>query len=456
MQTRKRCVFGRENFVVRITYVKPHSRAHRARILANDNLISINGREINDVLDYRFFLAESSVTLKLCRDGEDYEVTIRKSQYDDIGLDFETPLMDEKQSCRNKCIFCFIDQLPDGMRKTLYFKDDDSRLSFLHGNYITLTNLQNRDIDRIIEMHISPINISVHTTNPDLRVKMMHNKRAGEVLSYIKRLADAGIGLCGQIVLCKGINDKDELERSMKDLAAFFPAMQSVSIVPAGLTKFREDLFPLEQFTQSEACAVIDQVDRFAGQMKKEHGVRMFYCADELYLKAARPLPDESYYDGYPQIDNGVGMITSLFSEFCDELEYIDDYLKHFIAPRHVSVATGVAAYDAISSMAKKLELLIPGLKIDVHKIINNFFGESITVSGLLTGKDICEQLQGRDLGDALFFPGNALRSDGDLFLDDMSPEELSEILKVPCYPSGESGSDFVCDMLGFEPNDQY
>ena len=439
--------------MVKITHVDKGSRADAAGILAGDNLISINEREICDVLDYRFFLAERSVTLKIGRENEIFDVVIKKQQYDDIGLDFETPLMDKKHSCENKCVFCFIDQLPKGMRKTLYFKDDDSRLSFLHGNYITLTNLHDKDIDRIIEMHISPVNISVHTTNPELRVKMMHNKRAGEVLSYMKRLADAGISLCGQIVLCKGLNDGEELDRSMRDLSELFPAMQSVSIVPAGLTRFREKLFPLEGFTKEESAAVIEQVDKFAKTFEEKNGSRMFFCSDEFYLKAELPLPEESYYEGYPQIENGVGMITSLMTEFKDELNYLDEYLENFNPPRHISIATGVAAYDTIKSMAVELEARIEGLQVDVYKIINRFFGETITVSGLLTGKDISEQLSGKDLGDMLIFPANALRADGDLFLDDMSPEELSQKLGVPTSPSRDGGEGFICDVLGVEHN---
>ena len=437
--------------MVRIVSVDKHSRAESAGIKAGDNLIMINGREICDVLDYRFFLAERHIVLRLSREGEKFEVTIKKQTYDDIGLDFETPLMDKKHSCENKCVFCFIDQLPKGMRKTLYFKDDDSRLSFLHGNYITLTNLHDKDIDRIIEMHISPVNISVHTTNPELRVKMMHNKRAGEVLSYMRRLADAGISLCGQIVLCKGLNDGHELDRSMRDLSELFPAMQSVSIVPAGLTRFREKLYPLEGFTKEESAAVIDQVDRFAKEFEAKNGSRMFFCSDEFYLKAERELPEESYYEGYPQIENGVGMITSLMTEFRAELDYLDEYLEGYASPRRVSVATGVAAYDTIKAMAVELEARIEGLQIDVYKIINNFFGETITVSGLLTGKDISEQLAGKDLGDLLLFPCNALRADGDLFLDDMTPEELSEKLNVPTAPSRDSGEGFICSVLGVE-----
>ena len=434
--------------MVKITSVTKNSRAYRAGILAEDILLTINGREISDVLDYRFFLTDSSVTLELMRGEEKYSVNIRKQQYDDIGLEFETPLMDKKHSCHNKCIFCFIDQLPKGMRETLYFKDDDSRLSFLHGNYITLTNLQKKDIDRIIEMHISPINVSVHTTNPELRVKMMHNKRAGEVLEYMTYLKDAGISLCGQIVLCRGINDGDELLRSMEDLSKLFPQMQSVSIVPAGLTKYREKLYPLTEYTREEARAVIEMVDEFAEKMKAEHGQRMFFCADELYLKAGLPLPDEDYYEGYPQIENGVGMITSLETEFMCEMDYLSEYLESYTAPRHISIATGVAAYDSIKKMASALEAQIEGLTIDVHKIINYFFGESITVAGLLTGKDISEQLKEKDLGELLIFPGNALRAGGDVFLDDMTPEDLSNILGIPVLPSDNTGDGFIRQAL--------
>lgn len=434
--------------MVKITGVAPRSRGEKNGIKQGDILLSINGREIRDVLDYRFFLTDNKVELLLSRDGEDYTVTIKKQQYDDIGLEFETPLMDKKQSCHNKCIFCFIDQLPEGMRETLYFKDDDSRLSFLHGNYITLTNLHEKDIDRIVEMHISPINISVHTTNPELRVKMMHNKRAGEVLSYMRRLADAGISLCGQIVLCRGINDGEELLRSMRDLSELFPAMQSVSIVPAGLTKFREKLYPLTHYTKDEAREIISVIDGFAEEMKKTHGQRIFYAADELYLKAELPLPDEDYYEGYSQIENGVGMIRSMRDEFECELEYIEELLSEFKAPRRVSVATGVAAYESLVSMAKKLESCVPGLEIHVYKIINHFFGESITVAGLLTGKDISEQLANKDLGECLFFPENMLRSGEDIFLDDMTPTELSEKLGVRVAPGSNDGASFIRDIM--------
>jgi putative radical SAM enzyme (TIGR03279 family) len=297
-------------------------------------------------------------------------------------------------------------------------------------------------------MHISPINISVHTTNPDLRIKMMHNKRAGEVLSYMKKLADAGISLCGQIVLCRGINDGEELLRSMRDLSELFPAMTSVSIVPAGLTKFREKLYPLTTYSKEEAREVIEMIDSFANEMIEKCGHRIFFAADELYLKAEMPLPSEEYYEGYSQIENGVGMITSMTDEFNYEFDYIDEYLPEAKLPREVSVVTGVAAYDSLLAMTKRLEERVPGLKINVYKIINHFFGESITVAGLLTGKDISEQLQGKDLGEVLFFPENMLRAGEDIFLDDMTPAELSEKLGVRAIPGSNDGACFVRNLL--------
>ena len=437
--------------MVMIQSVAVGSRAHKAGVLAGDKLCAINGRAINDVLDYRFFLADTTVCLELERDGQPMDVTIRKQEYDDIGLDFDTPLMDRKHSCENKCIFCFIDQLPKGMRSTLYFKDDDSRLSFLHGNFITMTNLRDSDIDRIVEMHISPVNVSVHTTNPELRVRMMHNKRAGEVLDYLPRLAAAGISLRGQIVLCRGINDGEELTRSMTDLAKLYPAMESVSIVPAGLTRFREKLFPLEPYTAEEAGQIIDQVEAFAKDCLDRHGTRLFFCADELYLKAGRPLPADEDYEDYAQIENGVGMLTSLLSEFDREMAFLDEYMEGYHTPRRVSIATGVAAYPTIRTIASRLEAAVEGLEIHVYEIKNYFFGESITVAGLLTGQDIAAQLEGKDLGDELLFPENALRAGETVFLDDMTADELSARLGVPARPGSGDGAALISQLLGVE-----
>ena len=441
--------------MVRICDVEAHSRAAAAGIAAGDLLLEINGNEITDVLDYRFHLASNIIKLKLIRDGEEVTATIHKQQYDDIGLDFETPLMDKKHTCANRCIFCFIDQLPRGLRDTLYFKDDDSRLSFLHGNYITLTNLRDADIDRIIRMHISPVNVSVHTTNPELRVQMMKNKRAGEVLSYLKRMADAGITLCGQIVLCRGINDGEELTRSMHDLATLFPALSSVSIVPAGLTQFRDGLYPLTAFTPEECAAVIAQVNAFGDACLNAYGSRLFFCADEFYIKAGLPLPPEDYYEGYPQIENGVGMITSLESEMDFELsapDFDECYPTAGLLPRRVTIATGMAARDSLTAMARRICDRIPGLAVEVIPITNRFFGQSITVAGLLTGKDMSEQLADRDLGDLLLIPETTLRAERDLFLCGMSPQQLADVLHTPVSTGGKTATDLLSAMLGITP----
>lgn len=433
--------------MVTITGVEKASPAAKHGILPGDILISINGHDINDVLDYRFRLTEKKITLLIHRGPDLKEMTIKKDEYSDIGLEFETYLMDKKHSCRNKCVFCFIDQLPKGMRDTLYFKDDDSRLSFLMGNYITLTNLSEEDVDRIIEMKTSPINVSVHTTNPELRVKMMKNKNAGKVLSYLRRFADAGISLNCQIVLCKGINDGKELERSMTDLAALYPSLVGVSIVPAGITNYREGLCHLEPFTAEEAGEVIDTIDKFGEKCLKKFGTRLFFSSDELYIEAGRELPGEDYYEGYPQIENGVGMIRSMDGEFTDELDFLDEY--DLEKPRKVSVATGAAAYDFIKSLADRLCEQVPTLECHVYKIINDFFGHNITVAGLLTGKDLANQLNGKDLGDRLLIPRVTLRSEGDVFLDDTTPEWLAEQLGgVEIVPVESTGNDFVSKVL--------
>ena len=435
--------------MVKILAVLPRSIAEKAGIHGGDMLISINQNEIRDVLDYRFYLTDTNVSVTLTRGDTPYTVHINKGEYDDIGLSFETPLMDKKHSCTNRCVFCFIDQLPPGMRESLYFKDDDDRLSFLHGNYVTLTNLKNEDIDRIIKMHISPVNISVHTTNPDLRVRMMKNKHAGEVLSYLGRLSDAGIAMCTQIVLCKGLNDGAELDRTLHDLIAYYPALRSCAIVPVGLTKYREKLHPLEPFTPEDCAAVIKQVNAYGDWCLKTHGTRIFYCSDEFYIRAGLPLPNEDYYEDYSQIENGVGMLTSMRAEFDMELDYLDELLPNFRAPRTVSVITGMAAYEHIASLAKALTDRTTGLTVHVHPIVNNFFGENVTVAGLLTGKDVVEQLSGMDLGDELLFPSVMLRADGDVFLDDMTPEELSERLGVPVRASDSDGAKFISALLG-------
>ncbi len=439
--------------MVEITDVYAHSRAEKAGIRAGDILISINGHAITDVLDYRFYLADTHVDVEIHRGADLFTVAIEKGEYDDIGLEFPTPLMDKKQQCKNKCIFCFIDQLPKGLRESLYFKDDDSRLSFLHGNYITLTNLSESDVDRIINMHITPINISVHTTNPELRVKMMKNPNAGKMLSYLEKFKNGGTHMRGQIVLCKNVNDGDELIRTMTDLEKLYPAMDSVSIVPAGLTKFRDGLFPLEAFTKEECREVIKTVTEFGDRCKEKHGTRLFYPADELYIKGELPLPTADFYEDFTQIENGVGMIASLADEFESELDFLTDYTDALgDKKRTVSVATGAASYEFIKSLCDKLVSLCKNLNIHVYKIENNFFGEQITVSGLLTGKDLYDQLCGKPLGEALILPANTLRSEGDLFLCGMSKEELCEKLSVEVAFSTDEACDFVSKIFGVEP----
>ena len=434
--------------MVTITSVIEGSRAEKAGILPGDVLISINKKEINDVLDYRFHLANKSVALLVMRGEKTKKFKIKKLEYDDIGLDFETPLMDKKHSCENKCVFCFIDQLPKGMRKSLYFKDDDSRLSFLHGNYITLTNLHDKDIQRIIDMRISPVNISVHTTNPELRVKMMHNKRAGDVLRYLQMLADAGISICAQIVLCKGLNDGAELDRTMCDLEKLAPALVSTSVVPAGLTRFRDGLYELESFTPEECAKVIEQVNFFGDMCRVKHGTRLFFPADELYIKAGLELPGDEFYEDYSQIENGVGMITDMKTSVLCALED-EEWDEYASLNRSVSVVTGNAAYGLISELADVISQKFTGVKINVYAIENKFFGEKITVSGLLTGKDIMEQLDGRELGEELMLPPSCLRAEGDVLLDDVSPEDIGVKLGVKVSPAGDGAEGFIRSVLG-------
>ncbi|MBQ8388996.1 MAG: DUF512 domain-containing protein [Clostridia bacterium] len=431
--------------MVIITSVEQNSHAERAGIRGGDVLVAINGNEINDVLDYRFYLAERSISLSLHRDGEPFVAHVVKGEYADIGLEFDTPLMDKKRRCSNGCIFCFIDQNPAGMRETIYFKDDDSRLSFLHGNYITMTNLTERDVERIIKMHISPVRVSVHTMNPELRCKMMKNRRAGESLSYLRRFADAGLDICAQIVLCRGINDGAELDRSMRELVSLVPALSSVSVVPVGLTRHREGLYPLLPFSPEDCRAVIDQVTAFGDECAKKFGSRIFFASDEFYIRSKTPLPSGEFYEGYPQIENGVGMLRSFEDEFLDELEFAKD--EAIRAGRTVSVATGAASYE----MIKRLTDLLPplGVTVNVYRIVNDFYGESVTVSGLLTGGDIAAQLEGKPLGDELFIPKNALRSGEEIFLDDMTLGQLTARLSVKVTPSGEDGCEFLRAILG-------
>ncbi len=432
---------------VKISGVKNNSICHRKGIKAGDELLKINGEDIMDVLDFDFYMAEQNITMTFKCDGK-YRVIKAKST--DCGLEFETYLMDKQQHCKNKCIFCFIDQLPKGMRESLYFKDDDSRLSFLFGNYITLTNISEHEIERVIKMHISPVNISVHTMNPELRVKMMKNKNAGESLKIIKRFADAGIQMNTQLVLCPGINDGDELRRSIEELSAFYPSVQSIAAVPVGLTKFREGLEKLEPYNKQTASEVIDIIEEYSNKFRKEFGVGLCYPADEFFIKAERDLPNEAYYDDYPQLDNGVGLVRSFYNDFLYELENNNYEPKH----KKVTLATGVDFYPFLLTLCKKAEEKY-NIEIQVKKIVNNFFGKTITVSGLVTGIDLYEQLKNCDLGEFLFLPSSMISDytnhteNKNKFLDDMTVEELEQSLNTKVILTNGDGGQVLKDILG-------
>ena len=434
--------------MVTIASVEAGSVCDKLGLRAGDSLVAINSHEIYDILDYRFHLCEKKIKLTVLRDGKTKNFRFRKEENDlDIGLEFATALMDEKQSCKNKCIFCFIDQNPPGMRQSCYFKDDDSRLSFLHGNYVTLTNISEREVERIIEMHISPINVSVHTTDPELRCKMLSNRFAGEKLAYLRRFADAGITICAQIVLCRGINDGAHLDRTLHDLMEYLPALDSVSIVPAGLTKYRENLPKLELFSPEECRAVINQVAAYGDYCMQKYGTRVFLCSDEFYVRGGLPLPDEDFYCGFSQLEDGVGMLTSFKTDAMRELEFAEASERE----RAVSVVTGHAAYDTISEVARLCEEKHGKLRVNVIRIDNSFFGETVTVAGLLTGGDMIAGCRGKELGETLFIPRNSLRADGDLFLDNLSPEDLERELGVPVKPLEGDGALFVAALCGYE-----
>ena len=434
--------------MVTIASVEAGSVCDKLGLRAGDSLVAINSHEIYDILDYRFHLCEKKIKLTILRDGKTKNFRFRKEENDlDIGLEFATALMDEKQSCKNKCIFCFIDQNPPGMRQSCYFKDDDSRLSFLHGNYVTLTNISEREVERIIEMHISPINVSVHTTDPELRCKMLSNRFAGEKLAYLRRFADAGITICAQIVLCRGINDGAHLDRTLHDLMEYLPALDSVSIVPAGLTKYRENLPKLELFSHEECRAVINQVAAYGDYCMQKYGTRVFLCSDEFYVRGGLPLPDEDFYCGFSQLEDGVGMLTSFKADALRELEFAEASERE----RAVSVVTGHAAYDTISEVARLCEEKHGKLRVNVIRIDNSFFGKTVTVAGLLTGGDMIAGCRGKELGETLFIPRNSLRADGDLFLDNLSPEDLERELGVPVKPLEGDGALFVAALCGYE-----
>jgi len=437
-----------------INRVLPGSIAEELEIEAGDILLAIDNTEIEDIFDYQFLVQDTYIEVLIQKpDGEEWLLEIDKEFDEDLGIEFENGLMDEYRHCHNKCIFCFIDQMPKGMRETLYFKDDDSRLSFLQGNYVTLTNMSDHDIDRITRYHLSPINISFQTMNPKLRCMMLNNRFAGEALKKVDTLYEAGITMNGQIVLCKGVNDGEELEYSIRELTKYLPHLESVSVVPVGLSKHREGLYPLEPFTKEDACKVIDTIESWQKKLYPEHGLHFIHASDEWYILAERELPEEERYDGYLQLENGVGMTRLLLEEFADRMNKLaeerilpDDSIK-----REVSLATGLLAYPYIQRMINEMEDSFPNLKVHVYPIVNDFFGEHITVSGLLTGQDIEKQLKGKELGTGLLLPQNVLRSGEEVFLDDFTKSDLEKSLQVPIYIVKSSGCDFVNTVLGIE-----
>ncbi len=413
--------------MVKVKSVLKGSLGEKHGFMSDDIIIDINSNPINDVLDYRYYLTEKNVTFTVHRGPELFEISIKKGEYDDIGLEFETYIMDSKHCCKNKCIFCFIDQMPSGCRSTLYFKDDDSRLSYLMGNYITLTNLTDEEVDRIIKMRLTPVNISVHTTDPELRVFMMKNPKAADVMKTMRKLAEGGIYMNGQIVLCKNINDGDALTRSMKDLESLYPYMQSVSVVPCGLTDHREGLYEIEPFDCTDAVKTVKQVEEYAAHCKEKHGSSIFFCGDEFYIKGGLDIPAEEYYEGYAQLENGVGTVRDFTEAFDFELENTDEFNGKIT----VSAATGEAAYPYIKAALERLKRKFPCVDVKLYEIKNNFFGKNITVAGLVTGGDLISQLKGKELGESLLIPDVMLRADGDLFLDGVSTEDVEKELGV-------------------------
>lgn len=431
--------------MIKIKEIIPDTPAYKThKINAGDSLISINGHRINDVLDYMYYSAENELALVISRNGTEFTVNIEKSEYDDLGIESESFLMDKKRTCHNKCVFCFIDQMPDGMRDTLYFKDDDARLSFLQGNYVTLTNLGQSDIDRIIDMKLN-INVSVHTTNPELRCKMMNNRFAGEKLKYLKQMTDSGIKLNCQIVLCPELNDGAELERSLTDLGNMMPNISSIAVVPVGLSKFRDGLFPLKTFNKKTAGDALDIISRFQNEFLEKYGTRLVFPSDEFFLIAERKIPASDYYEDFSQYENGVGMLRSIDDEFMQALECAD-YDNH---KRKISIATGYSAYDTIKRLAVMAEEKYSGLECDVYSIRNDFFGETITVTGLVTATDIIKQLSGKDLGTELLISSSMLRRDTDIFLDDLTVSDVENKLDLKVTAVDNDGFALLDAILG-------
>ena len=420
--------------------VEAHSPAKRGGLKQGDVFLSINGQKVTDVLDYMYLSYDAKLDLTVLRNGKEKHLKIRKGEGEDMGIEFEEYLMDKPHSCANNCIFCFVDQTPKGMRDTLYFKDDDVRLSFLTGSYITLTNLSEREVKRIIDLKITPINISVHASDPELRCKMLGSKFAGRGLEIMKRFAEADIEMNCQIVCCPGVNDGDELDRTMRWLESMYPAVNSVSVIPVGLTKHREGLYPLKPFDKALAEKTLDQVDKFSAECYEKHGTRIFFCSDEMYLKAGREIPPDEFYEAYPQLENGVGLLRLFETEF-DEAAAA---AAEGDAPAmEYSIATGMAAVGFISRAADKIKEKYPGLNGTVYSVRNDFFGESVDVAGLITGQDLLAQLKDKPLGEKLFISARMLRSGENVFLDDMTTDELSEALGVEIVKTPQDGAGF-------------
>ncbi len=424
-----------------IKEIRPLSPASGLDIKPGDELLRVNGLLIRDIFDYQYATTEEECELELCDEkGNVRTVFLIKAEDEDPGLVFEEGLMDSYRSCCNKCIFCFIDQMPKGMRETLYFKDDDSRLSFLQGNYVTLTNMSDDDIERIIRYNLSPVNISFQTTNPELRVKMMGNRFAGQALKKADRLNEAGISMNGQIVLCKGINDGEELNRSIRDLCRYIPNLYSLSVVPVGLSKYREGLYELEPFNREDCNKVIDLIEGWQKKLCKKHGIHFVHASDEWYIKAGRKLPSADSYDGYPQLENGVGMIRLMEEEFKESVRG----LKRSGIKREFSCVTGELCYGFVEDIAERMKEFYPGVKAHIYCIKNDFFGENITVTGLLTGGDIIKQLRGKELGERLYIPENVFRSGMEVMLDDVTRDDLERTLQVRVDIVKSDGTSFV------------
>ncbi len=432
----------------KIKTVYENSIAAELGLEPGDELLAVNGEEVHDVLDYRYLTNDEYLTLTVkARQGGVEEIELEKDAYDDLGLEFESGLMDKAQRCANACIFCFIDQLPPGMRQSLYFKDDDTRLSFFQGNYVTLTNLKDAEIDRLIRLRVSPINISVHTMNPELRVKLLKNPRAAKLPEIMRRFAENGIIMNCQIVLCPGYNDGAELERTISELYALRENVQSVSVVPIGLTGHRKGLTEMQPVTKAKALELIGQIEAWQRRARSEIGKGFVYAADEIYLRGELPIPCGESYDGYPQLENGVGLISSLKEEFAAALKMAPDTVPDC----RVTIATGVAAAPLMKEFSAMTAEKYKNISVNVETVINNFFGPSITVAGLLCGCDIIEQLKGKNLGDRVIISKDMLRDGTDVLLDDVTVPQLEAALGTPVLPSENDGFNLLETILGVE-----